>query len=64
MPAPLSSRTGRILRVVTRFLILAIAILLVVRAFTVPIDEDGTREITLVRTNGSTFCQSCMGLYK
>lgn len=64
MPAPLSSRTGRVLRVVARFLILAVAILLVVRAFTVPIDEDGTREITLVRTNGSTFCQSCMGLYK
>ncbi|HSA34242.1 MAG TPA: hypothetical protein P5077_10990 [bacterium] len=64
MPAPLPSRTGRLLRVIARFLLLAVAVLLLVRAFTIPIDEDGTREITLVRTNGSTFCQSCMGLYK
>ncbi len=54
----------RIALVILRFLVLAIAIVLIVRAFMVPIDEAGTRETKLVRVNGSTFCQSCMGLYR
>ncbi len=50
--------------VALRFVLLAIAVLLIVRAFTTPINEAGTREVTLVKVNGSTFCQSCMGLYQ
>ncbi len=54
----------KIALVMLRFLFLALAIVLIVRAFTAPIDEAGTREVILVKVNGSTFCQSCMGLYR
>ena len=54
----------RIALVVLRYLILVVAALFIAKAWLMPIDQYGTREITLVRVNGSTFCQSCMGLYK
>ncbi len=50
--------------VILRFVLLTIALLFIVRAFITPIPNTGTREVTLVKVNGSTFCQSCMGLYQ
>ena len=55
---------GNIAAVVVRILLLLMAILFIIKAFFVALDNDGTNEITLVRVNGSTFCQSCMGLYQ
>ena len=54
----------RIALVSARYLIIIVAALLIAKALLISIDQYGTREITLVRVNGSTFCQSCMGLYK
>jgi hypothetical protein len=54
----------RVAIVTGRYLIIIVAALLIAKALLLSIDQYGTREITLVRVNGSTFCQSCMGLYK
>lgn len=43
---------------------IGLGIAAVVKSITIPIDEYGTKEISLVKTNGSTVCQSCIGLYK
>ena len=59
-----TATSKRIAVVTLRYLILIAAGLLIAKAFVVSIDQYSTREITLVRVNGSTFCQSCMGLYK
>jgi len=44
--------------------LMVVALLFMFKAIFVPIDEYGTKEINLVKTNGNTVCQSCMGLYK
>jgi len=61
---PPDASMGNIAAVVVRILLLLMAILFIIKAFFVALDNDGTNEITLVRVNGSTFCQSCMGLYQ
>lgn len=55
---------NKLLRQLILILTFVLGIYFMVRAVIVPIDEYGTREINLVKTNGNTVCQSCMGLYK
>lgn len=65
MPSfPTTPRARRVAVVTARYLLIIVAALCIAKAILFSIDEYGTREIMLVRTNGSTFCQSCMGLYK
>lgn len=53
-----------ILRGIILVILLFIAAIFIYKGIFIPIDDFGTKEINLVKTNGNTFCQSCMGLYK
>jgi len=51
-------------RVLIIFSLLLFSAFAIHRSINAPIDNYGTKEIDLVKTNGNTVCQSCMGLYK
>ncbi|MBO4711996.1 hypothetical protein J5681_08830 [bacterium] len=50
-------------KIVVPLIILVVSALFIIRAFTVKIDESGTKETKLVKAAGKNICMSCIGLY-